>query len=69
MPLSPLQRKAELVLRNITNQQIAKRARCSNQLVSAVLFDRRRNAKVRRHIAKAIERDVAEVFGDTPAAA
>ena len=74
MPLPPLEIKAELVRRGITVKKVAKRARVSDALASAVIYGERsagRDAKrTQRWIAKLIERPLSEVFqpGDAAAA-
>lgn len=62
MPLSPLDRKAELVRRRIRQSAIAAKCGCSKSHVSDVLYGRRRNEEIERVIATAIGMTPEEVF-------
>lgn len=56
------ERKAALMLAQVTQATIAKRTKMSRATVSRVIDGAIRNAKVQRAVAKAIGRPVAEVF-------
>lgn len=67
MALPPLEIKAELTRRGLSVTKVARRARCSDSLVSAVMYGQRRTGtgarRAQRWIARLIERDVDDVFG------
>ena len=54
--------RAELILRDITGLDIAKKLGISKQAVSAVVNGRTRSRVVRQAIAEAINKPVSEVF-------
>jgi transcriptional regulator with XRE-family HTH domain len=62
MALSPIERKAALLLAGRTQQSVAREAGVSPGLVSRVLNNRHRHAGVESVIAKAIARPRDEVF-------
>lgn len=64
MALTPIERKAALLLAGRTQYQLAKEAGVSTGLVSLVMNDRLRNAQVEAVIAKALARPREAVFPD-----
>lgn len=74
MPMTPSDRKAELVRRRRTITEIAASLGVSIAHVSMVVSGQRRSARIEQAVADAVEKPVAEVFGspdepDEPAAA
>jgi hypothetical protein len=63
MPLTIPQRKAALVLREITIADIARDLGVTYQHVWLVVVGRRRSARVEQAIAERIEEPVERVFG------
>lgn len=62
MPLDPRQRKAALVLRGVSQADIARRAGVTATHVSDVLHGRRRSPRVERAIAEALGRAIEDLF-------
>jgi lambda repressor-like predicted transcriptional regulator len=69
MPLSPNDRKAELVRRGVSMSEIARRLEVTPQHVSQVISGDRRSTPVEAAVAAAIGMAVAEVFEPATAAA
>lgn len=68
MPLSPLDRKAELVRRGISMSEIARRLGVTSQHVSSVVAGKRRSPRIEEEVARSIEKPAARVFGESSAA-
>jgi hypothetical protein len=62
--MTPLDRKVELLRREISAATLAKRAGVTATMVRAVLNDKEKSRRVRVVIARAIGRPVAVVFGN-----
>ena len=60
---------SQLALRGIRKTDIARKERCTSQLVSMVVSRKRKNPKVRRAISKSIGFPVTVVFPDERQAA
>lgn len=63
MPMTPLDRKAELVRRGVRQVDIARKVKKSAPYVNDVLMGNRRSAEIEREIANAIGKPVEKVFG------
>jgi transcriptional regulator with XRE-family HTH domain len=63
MPLTALERKAEMVLRQVTQQDIANGLGLTQSHVSEVIRGKRRSPRVEQAVAEALGRPVEEVFG------
>ena len=64
MPMSGLDRKAELVRRGVTGMQIARELGYSSAHVSQVLLGTRRHERTEKAIAEKIGLPVVDVFGE-----
>lgn len=64
MPMQPNEIKAALVLARVRQSSVARKTGFSQPYVSDIIAGNRRNARVEREIARAIGRDVDEVFAD-----
>ena len=62
MSLDARQRKAALVLRGVSQAEIARKSGVTATHVSDVLYGRRRSQRVERAIAEALGRTVDELF-------
>jgi len=63
--MKPNQIRAELIRRNITGAEIAQKAGCSKQYVSAIIHRSRTNSAIELMIAEAIGKPIDEVFPPT----
>ena len=62
MPLSALERKAAMVLRGLTQREMAEDLGVSRALVGMVLTGKHRNERIERYIAQQLGRPMADVF-------
>jgi hypothetical protein len=69
MPLSPLERKAALVMAQVKQSAIARSVGLSQAYVSDVIAGNRRSEKIERAVAAAIGLPVDEVFEPRESAA
>ena len=60
--MKPEEIKAALIIKRVSQTEIARQAGCSRALVSAVINGDRTNRDIRIRIAKAIEKKTATVF-------
>ena len=56
-------RKVALLQRRITVAVLAQRASCSPQLIRAVILEREKSRRIRKVIARAMGKTLAEAFG------
>jgi lambda repressor-like predicted transcriptional regulator len=63
--MKPNEIKAELIKFNITGAEIAKKAGCSKQYVSAIIHRSRTNSAIELIIAEAVGKPIDEVFPPT----
>lgn len=68
MPMQPNEIKAALVLARVRQSSIARKTGFSQPYVSDIIAGNRRNEVVEREIAKAIGREVHEIFAPREAA-
>ena len=69
MPLTPLERKAQMVLKEITQVALAAELGVTQSSISMVVSGERRNAVIEEAIARALGMPVDVVFGTDPVAA
>lgn len=67
MPMTPQDRKAELVRKGVRQADIARRTGHSPTYVNDVLTGKRRSETIEREIARSIGRPVEKVFGSATA--
>ena len=69
MPMTPIDRKVELLRKGVSMSEIANSLGMSVQHVSAVIAGNRRSPRVEAEVASRINRTAEEVFGPQPEAA
>ena len=62
MPMTPFDRKVELLRANVSQAEIGRRAGYGRAYVHEVVSGDRRNAKIEQAVAAAIGRPLADVF-------
>jgi predicted transcriptional regulator len=67
MPMSPLDRKAELIRKGVSLTSIAETLGVTPQHVSQVLSGKRRSPTVEAEVARCLAQDVGDVFPETEA--